>query len=200
MRRWFSADFHLGMKDILKLEKRPFANVEEMNNALIDECCNRAAVYVEEQQDGTNIVVDRDVIIHIGDLATFSADYESVNPQQLVSKIPAMFINIRGNHDINNKVKSIATSMRTKLGKYQDVSLGHYPSYDAKAEGTFLPGDIHLCGHVHSSWKHCLDMKNKVLNINVGVDVWNYKLVSEHMLIMYIDKLLKTDMSKINKR
>ena len=111
-----------------------------------------------------------------------------------------MFINLKGNHDVNNRVKSTANMMRTKLGnKYVDVSISHYPSYDKHAVGMFEEGDIHLCGHVHSNWKHCLDITHKVLNINVGVDVWNYSLVSEHELIMYIDKIMKLPKEQIFK-
>jgi calcineurin-like phosphoesterase family protein len=36
-----------------------------------------------------------------------------------------------------------------------------------------------------------LDIKNKVLNINVGVDVWKYQIISEDELIKYIDKILQ---------
>lgn len=104
-----------------------------------------------------------------------------------------MFINLKGNHDVNNKVKSIGNVLRTKIGKHLEVSISHYPSYDRHAEGTFKEGDIHICGHVHGKWKHCLDMTNKVLNINVGVDVWNYTIVTEDELIEYIDKVMKFD-------
>lgn len=200
MKRWFTSDFHFGMKDIIKYENRPFDNVDDMNQHFIAECCRKAKVYKEVQADGTQLIVDRDVIIHAGDLAMFGEAGLSINPQRLISQIPAMFINIKGNHDTNNKVKSVATMMRTALGsKYVDVSISHYPSYDKKAAGMFKPGDIHLCGHVHSSWKHCLDVTHKVLNINIGVDVWNYSIISEHDLIMYIDSVIKLPKDKIYK-
>ena len=108
-----------------------------------------------------------------------------------------MFINLKGNHDINNKVKSIGNVLRTKIGRHTAVSISHYPSYDKHAEGTFNEGDIHICGHVHRRWKHCLDMTHKVLNINVGVDVWNYTIVTEDELIEYIDKVLKLDKNNL---
>lgn len=199
MKRLFCADFHLGMKDILKYENRPFKTVEEMNMHFIAECCKKAKVYKQTLEDGSKFVVDKDIIIHAGDLAMFGAAGLDFNPQRLIAQIPAMFINLKGNHDINNKVKSVGTSLRTKLGKWKQVSISHYPSYDRRAYGQFLQGDIHICGHVHSAWKHCLDIKNKVLNINVGVDAWNYTLVSEEDLIAYIYSLQKLDLSKINK-
>jgi calcineurin-like phosphoesterase family protein len=83
--------------------------------------------------------------------------------------------------------------MRIHLGKrFPDVSVSHYPSTDQHSIGHWQPGDIHLCGHVHGKWKHLLDIKHQVLNINVGVDVWNFQIVSEDEIIKYIDKILKT--------
>ena len=90
-----------------------------------------------------------------------------------------------------------------KNNQYRSVSIGHYPSYDERAKDSFITGDIHICGHVHKKWKHCWDLTNAVLNINVGVDVWNYKLISEEELIRYIDKvmnLIKTKQwNKVNR-
>lgn len=125
------------MKAILKYENRPFSTIEEMNKHLIMECCKKAKVYKETLADGNQIAIDRDIIIHVGDLAMFGENGLGINPQALVSQIPAMFINLKGNHDINNKVKSVGTMLRTKIGKHNDVSISHYPSYDRHAEGTF---------------------------------------------------------------
>ena len=74
--------------------------------------------------------------------------------------------------------------MRIKLGtRFPNVSVSHYPSYSEKSTGNFKNGDIHICGHVHGAWKHCVDLDHSVLNINVGVDAWNYKIVSDDELI-----------------
>ena len=56
-----------------------------------------------------------------------------------------------------------------------------------------------LCGHVHSKWKHCLDVTSNVLNINVGVDVWKYNIVSEDALVRYVDSILTTLRTAPNK-
>lgn len=159
---------------------------------------------IEKHPVTQKTVVSRDIIIHIGDLACFRVDRSynglSVNPQEFIQQINASFINIRGNHDLNNRVKSVCNSMQISLGKrFPYVTLGHYPSYDVHAKDTFKEGWIHLCGHVHSAWKHCLDTTNSVLNINVGVDAWNYKIVSEDELIQYIDEVMKLSKDKLNK-
>lgn len=135
-----------------------------------------------------------DIVIHVGDLITYGKDRgidsPKENPTVYLNQIDATFVNIAGNHDSNNKVKSIGTYLRTSLGPFVDVSVSHYPSYHPLAKGTFIPGDVHLCGHVHEKWKHYLDEQNKVLNINVGVDVWGYRPVSEDNLVSYIRNVL----------
>ena len=189
--RFYTADFHLGMEGILEYENRPFKDIRQMDRALIDDCNEQAQV--------------GDVIYHIGDLASWKQDRGKegldVKPMDIVSQqIDATFLNIKGNHDISNKVMSVCESMRSKLGKrYPNVSLSHYPSYDPRASLHFQKGDIHLCGHVHRRWRHCLDLTNNVLNVNVGVDVWNYKIVSEDMLIEYLNKLFKQQPNELHR-
>ena len=174
-KRHFTSDWHLGMqvlldKNIMGNDVRNFENVDQMNHAII------TAANMQCPKD--------DIIIHVGDLLKF---------------VNAQLINIHGNHDSNNKVKSICYSMRTVLGKkYTAVSVSHYPTYDKRAYGQFIEGDIHICGHVHGKWKHCLDLDNSCLNINVGIDVWNLKMPTDDDLIKYIDKLLELPKNKLN--
>lgn len=90
--------------------------------------------------------------------------------------------------------------MHVHLGvRYPNVFVCHFPSYDRRAEGKFIDGSIMVCGHVHGKWKHCLDLDHSVLNINVGVDVWNYQIVDEDTLIKYIDKVVAMPMNAIYK-
>lgn len=194
-KRFFTSDFHFGMsllldQKIMKQDARPFKSVEKMNTALLRTCFERAK--------------EDDTIIHLGDLACYKQDRDSiglsVKPIEMIKKIPATFINIRGNHDLNNKVKSIADSMQIHLGKkFPNVTCGHYPSYDSRSNSYIRSGWINLCGHVHKKWKHCLDLDNSILNINVGVDVWKYNIVSEDELVKYILQVLALPKEQINK-
>lgn len=202
--RFWTADFHLGMTDALRFEKRPFKSIDEMNAALISACKKRVSIYTDVAADGSEFVVDKDTIIHVGDLASFKSDRGNkgleFKPARYISQIPALFINIRGNHDLNNGVKSICDMMRVKLGsRFPNVSVSHYPSYHEKATGNFKNGDIHICGHVHRAWKHCVDLDHQVLNINVGVDVWNYQIISDDELIQYISKIFTMPKEQITK-
>lgn len=182
MHRYLTADFHLGMTEALVFDKMPFKSIEKHDAALIRSCRERAK--------------EGDIIYHLGDLASFKLDRGSkgldVKPQELLKDISATFINIRGNHDLNNKVKSICDSMHMFLSKrYPSVSLSHYPTYDRRCDASCLTAPIHLCGHVHGSWKHCLDIDHRILNVNMGCIVWNWRIVSDDELIVYLNKLFK---------
>lgn len=183
-RRFFSSDLHFCSTVMVEQKLRPFKSVDRMNEILLKNINQRCK--------------DDDILIHVGDFMQYGNDRKwsgvKINPNEFVSKIKPTFVNIEGNHDRNNKVKSVCSSMRTTLGKkYTSVSIGHYPSTNPKAKGSFRKGDVRLCGHVHGKWKYLIDFENKVLNINVGVDVWNYNPVSEDELIIFIDKIMRTN-------
>lgn len=182
--KYFSSDFHFGFESLLKLDSWPFKSIEKHDAALIRSCKQRAK--------------PEDIIYHLGDLACFKQDMHldskglDVKPYELIKDIPATFINIRGNHDLNNKVKSVCDSMHIFLSKrYPSVSLSHYPTYDRRCDASCLTAPIHLCGHVHGSWKHCLDLDHRILNVNMGCMVWNWRIVSDDELIAYLNKLFK---------
>ena len=181
-RKWFSSDFHFGMTDSLVFDDLPFKTIEQHDKTLLRSCKERAK--------------PEDVIYHLGDLASFKSDRGNkgldIKPYDLIKDIPATFINIRGNHDLHNKVKSVCDSMHMFLSKrYPSVSLSHYPTYDTRIDPSCLTAPIHLCGHVHTAFKHCLDIDHKILNINVGCMVWGFKIISEDELIAYLNKLFK---------
>ena len=138
-----------------------------------------------------------DVLFHVGDL--YCRKDDNGRPGMLLpwretkKRFVANVVNIEGNHDSTNGVKSMATSMRMTLGKVFNVVLCHYPSTDPRSRLHLKPGDINICGHSHSLWngeKYYVDKVNKVLNINVCTDLWDYQPVSEVTLVNYIKKIL----------
>ena len=181
-RKWFSSDFHLGMSAMLSIENWPFKSIDKHDMALLRSCKERAK--------------QEDVIYHLGDLCSYGIDRGNkgldIKPYELIKDISATFINIRGNHDLNNKVKSVCDSMHMYLSKrYPSVSVSHYPTYDKRIDLSCLHAPIHLCGHVHSKFKHCLDLDHRILNINMGCMVWGFKIVSDIELIDYLNSLFK---------
>ncbi|MBP5784337.1 MAG: hypothetical protein J6W16_01975 [Methanobrevibacter sp.] len=170
------------MTDSLVFDELPFKSIEQHDKVLLRSCKERAK--------------SDDVIYHLGDLCSFKMDRGNkgldVKPYELIKDIPATFINIRGNHDLNNKVKSVCDSMHMFLSKrYPSVSLSHYPTYDKRIDSSCLHAPIHLCGHVHKQFRHCLDLDHKILNINVGCMMWGFKIISDVELIAYLNVLFR---------
>lgn len=184
-RRLWTADWHLGStilldKKVMGDAVRPFKDVDAMKAAFLKSAAEK--------------VRDDDILVHVGDFASYGIDrgYQGLKekPAEIIAKLPGKFINLRGNHDINNGVFCLGNSLNLSLGKrYPYVSASHYPSYDKRAAGTFADGTVHLCGHVHKKWKHCLDLTHSVLNINVGVDAWDYNVVTEDEIVKYLNFL-----------
>lgn len=163
--------------------KRPFKDVKSMDATILAKCNQRAS--------------EDDIIYHVGDLYCYKKDgnYGGLSvPWSETSKgFNAVILPIEGNHDKNNGVKCVAQSMRLVLGGHFNCVLCHYPSYDPRSRIHLSPGDINICGHVHNLWdtkKYFIDKQNKVLNINVGVDVWGFAPISEAELSNYIAHLM----------
>lgn len=187
MRRYFTADLHLGSSRVLELCKRPYMDNIEMTDKLIANCNE-----VARESD--------DVLYHVGDLYCLKDD--NGRPGMLLpwretkKRFVANVVNIEGNHDPTNGVKSMATSMRMVLGRAFNVVLCHYPSTDPRSRQHLKPGDINICGHNHALFsngeKYFVDKANKVLNINVCTDLWDYQPVSEVTLVNYIKQILSS--------
>ena len=186
MRKWFTADFHLGSEKVLRAYDRPFGDAQLMTQHFIDRCNELAP-------DSS------DLIYHVGDLYCYKRDGEfsglEIPWEQVKPEFKATFLPLSGNHDENNGVRTVAQSMRMVLGGRFNCVLCHFPSYDYRAANVLIPGDINICGHVHTQWKtgdgrYFIDKDRKVLNVNVGVDVWGYEPVSETTLVNYITHVM----------
>lgn len=193
--RYWTADWHLNSEIVCETSHRPWKTAEEMNDALI--------LNFRKQ------LSDYDNIIHVGDLIQSGKDrgtkmvgneltYKDVidvlNSQMTEVRSNQLFC-IQGNHDSSNDVPFVCRSMKAKVGNYA-VTVGHYPTWNERAEGTFESGRpykpaIHICGHVHEHFKAAYDKKNYVLNINVGIDAHNYRLLSDADLVELIGKAFR---------
>ena len=198
MKTFFTSDLHLQSTEapgIIEWAHRPFKTVEKHDAALIRGINERCK--------------PDDLLIHVGDFMNYGKNRGNESgrskPDFYLSQINCQVICLEGNHDPNNHVRCIGRTLTTKVGRFV-VSVGHYPSWDDRFERALIcsyihPNDldsefqIHLCGHVHDKWKHQWDElsdkhKHKILNINVGVDVWKYRPVSKVELDAYIGKIL----------
>lgn len=176
---FFTADLHLGHKNIIRFSERPFTNIETMDDALI--------------RNWNSVVPPDGIVFLLGDFSFHNAQHS----KYLLSQLNGHVILIKGNHDkctsyfkevhevLNIKV---VDEVNGKFGGYTQITLCHFPFaiWDKKHYGSW-----HLHGHSHGTYKpvsngsdnHFKDLpenlfflKNKI--IDVGVDVWDYKPVN----------------------
>ncbi len=173
---FFTADTHFGLVDyegIVKRDFRPFASVQEMNEAIIN--------LWNTQTDSD------DIIYHIGDFVNYNKkDIDSYETCfDLVKKINAKVILILGNNEkrlVSQKFDGDFDVFRDyllKKGFYDVVEDGlELDMFGVKLYLTHQPKDhkeemINLFGHIHG----CCFVKN--YGFNVGVDNHYLSLFSE---------------------
>lgn len=156
MTDFFTADQHFNHAKIIEYCGRPFATVEEMNEALI--ACWNAVV-----QDG-------DTVYHLGDFGMGNA----ASLKAICERLNGNKILIRGNHDNLSR-----TAYKQRVGflevydqmEYGEWLLSHYPSTEPHMELKVADQWV-ICGHVHDMWRVCLR------NLNVGVDMNDFYPIS----------------------
>lgn len=162
---FFTADLHIGSKNIIGYCNRPYKSVEEMNEALIN--------------NWNSVVTNRDTIWMLGDMIWGHQNYKHVLPMLNGQK----FL-ILGNHDteqVYRKMQIDGLIQGMYKGKSitvdgQYIYLSHYPH---RSWNRSFHGAWHLYGHVHNT---CPDYG---LSTDVGVDKWNYTPVSFEQLKEY---------------
>lgn len=197
MRRFFTSDFHLNSTLISKYASRPFKSAEENISTLVgnvNKICRKS-----------------DTLIHIGDFILSSVDrhgnFEDVplsgpghKTEDFLEILKPNVLLLSGNHDDGHNGETSGRTLFINLNQnYRNVSVSHYPSYVRGYEGGVgrksrwddfqkIP-HIHLCGHVHQKWILSYNAKLDVLDVNCGVDVWNYKPVEDNEIISLLDWL-----------
>jgi calcineurin-like phosphoesterase family protein len=150
-------------------------------------------------QNWNEVVKPEDTVYHLGDVAFASPDMS----KHILSILNGTKILILGNHDRNGKKMAtwgfaeVHQSFQLELEGGILANLSHYP-YKGSTEDKFArkfetkslkdDGRLLLSGHVHDAWKS-KPGRYKNHMINVGVDVWNYKPVSEAEILTYVKEL-----------
>lgn len=144
---WFTADLHLGHTNIIKYCDRPFAGVNEMDEAIV--------------LNFARMIHPDDTLYLIGD-TTFIKD-----ASLWLNRIPGHKILIRGNHDHKNP-EGYDKIYDTKLIRHQGhkIWLSHY-SHRVWPESH--RGAIHLFGHSHGT------LPGFGRSFDVGVDTNNFR-------------------------
>ncbi len=167
---YFTADLHLGHKNILELCNRPFQTIEEMDQTLIDNWNKK--------------VTNADTVYIVGDLIYKAEDYENY-----LSKLKGKKVLILGNHD-NGWIDKIdkekyfvkVSNLIEQSLENRMVTLCHYPMLEwrnsRKVGSTKLGYLIH--GHIHNrtTLPDYLPVLRAQNALNAGVDINNYEPVT----------------------
>ena len=198
MKIWFSSDWHLGHKNIIKYCDRPFDNIEEMNKVILE--------YYN------TIVGPNDVFYHLGDFALnkkFAIDY--------VSKMNGHKVLISGNHDAtfsghkkyqkaveeykNAGWTDVKQELQIALKNDRVVLLSHLPYLKEGHDKRYLnmrpqdQGLFLLHGHLHGWYKKSNNM------IDVGLDAHDGQILSEDDVIELINDerdYIESSLTKFN--
>lgn len=147
---YFTSDHHFCHKNILKFENRPYQDIEEMNEGLIE--------------SWNKVVSEKDIVHHVGD---FSMGNQAKSIE-IAKRLNGKIIIYKGNHDESNKLKRMlkegAIEEYHMVGDYIkrdgfQLWLTHYP-----LEIGFRPKKYSIHGHIHSNYSSFLNQ------VNVGVD------------------------------
>jgi calcineurin-like phosphoesterase family protein len=188
---WYSADLHLGHSNIIKYCDRPWDNVQAMNDSLVERW--------------NAVVAGDDTVWVLGDVA--------LTPRAIypVARLNGIKILVAGNHDAcwtghrrtERARRTIPTYLEAGFAAVHEsgivtnhvigskpVVLAHLPYAGDHTEtdryAEHRPADNGLpliCGHAHTAWK------TSGRQINVGVDVWDYRPVAESTLADLISDL-----------
>lgn len=163
--KWFTADHHFQHDKMIELAKRPFDDIEEMQKVMIAKWNNK--------------VKPGDVVYHLGDFMFYNKT-SRLKYEDFTNKLNGKIIQILGNHDVRNGIKSILiTAQLQYMGR--NIMVGHGPDNIQNALGS-TQIQLALCGHVHRLWKWAYIFDKVYYNwipiINVGVDVWNFYPIS----------------------
>lgn len=165
-KKWYTGDFHLFHYNIIKYCKRPFSNVGEMNNAIVD---------------GMNSMISsHDDLFILGDVS-FRSDIAVIN---ILKRIHGKKHLIVGNHDGKKLINNFPWESVNNYLEISDmgtqVILCHYPIESWK---NMHRGYIHLHGHRHGVFpSHLPNECPWGLRSDVGVDAFNFKPVDLDIL------------------
>ena len=150
MALFFTSDTHFNHRAVIDFCHRPFACVEEMNEAIID------------RWNAT--VAEWDEVYHLGDFC-----WQEREAERFFSRLNGVKHLIAGNHDHKRIRKlpwaSVQYAARLRVQRTL-IYLSHYPVVGFRE-------DFHFHGHQHNPSPSRLPRQ-----VDVGVDAWSYRPVS----------------------
>ena len=184
---YYISDLHLGHSGIINLCNRPFTNVEEMDETIIDNWNKK--------------VKQCDTVYIVGDFI-----WQDSKPEKYLERLNGKKILVVGNHDKWAKKEQYARYFE-RITQYEEVSLNghqitlcHYPMIEwknSRKKGTNRLGYL-IYGHIHNNiypeYKILFELPNA---LNAGADINGFVPVSFDELIINNEKFSKKAMIKI---
>lgn len=164
-RIWFASDYHFCHANVIKYDNRPYKNVDEMNQALID--------------NWNHYITEDDIVFYLGDL---SFDKNGKQTYELVHKLKGKIHAIIGNHDKEkdliklNRFETVSDYINLSVldednpRKWQEIMMMHFPilSWDKAHHGSYM-----LHGHCHQSLSNTEFHKTRRI-LDMGCNGWDY--------------------------
>lgn len=142
---YYISDLHFSHKNILQFDQRPWDNLDDMKQALIN--------------NWNSVATNADHVYHMGDFCWGKTPEWIEILKQLNGNIHIC----AGNHDVGNSKelkKYIVDYFEYKEVKDGDftVILSHYPMLFYKHDGS--PNHVMICGHLHNTkeWEQMKQM------------------------------------------
>lgn len=163
MKFFFTSDSHFGQERTLKMSKRPFESVEEMDKTLID--------------NWNKTVTKDDIVFHLGDFGDLNT----------VKKLNGSIILVAGNYE-----RDLTKEQALEYGFYNfspykeecsvsineySIAMTHRPQ--DLTNRTLTDFKLNLFGHVHK-----LQMV-RTYGLNVGCDCHNYAPIDLDTVLFY---------------
>lgn len=175
---YFMADPHFDHFNVIKYSNRPYQNVDEMNNSIIDNI--------------NAVVKETDDLYIVGDF--WGSTEEAMKSYLRRIKCKNLFF-IYGNHDKKIRHNKQLQGFFKSLDEYKEISINdpetnqpqkiclfHYPILEWN--GAFR-GSWMLHGHTHGNLEYPESLKDKKI-ADVGLDCWNQFPVSFTQLKEYM--------------
>lgn len=151
---FFSSDWHLGHKNILRYDPRPFEDIETHDETIIS--------------NYNSIVGSNDNFYFLGDFCL-----DSRRTEEYLKRLNGKLFFIKGNHDKRNTVK-LYEKYGTYLGQLDDLSIKNQAivlcHYRMDVWNRSHYGSWNLHGHSHGTLK-----ENNKLTLDLGVNTHSYK-------------------------
>lgn len=181
---WWTSDQHFGHANIIKYCHRPFVTAAEMDEAMVAEW--------------NAVVKPNETVVVIGDFS-FHNEYETT---RILDSLHGEKMLVKGNHDRHKTdtywkrvgFRSVEPRVHVVLEQLGRVLIQHEP----EPYGGSWP--VQFNGHVHDGWKSRYYQTTGQRYVNVGVDQWAFRPVSNQALVQFVQEEQRQSQAEVAQR